>query len=446
MLIPDIIPDQEPQINVGIILPEDNITDLTLHIPSNDYQIFLNNQSYNLAKESVIILEFIQGEIHLAFDQQKISTQAKIEISPKNKISPSNKSGIKVRSVIAGRGFHWQKFIEVFLPDTVIVNIIEDSLILINQMPLEHYVMCVATSEMGAECPEALIEAQTVAARSWLLANVEQKHRHMEMDICNDDCCQRYQGTTFLTEQSKAGALNTSGQVIVYDNKICDARYSKSCGGMMESFGYIWPGNDEDYLQAIPDSKNMLPELEKPLSEENNFSNWVNSTPHAFCSSNTVAEKDLKKYLGSVDEEGEYFRWQKSVSQKELKETIYNFAGISVKSINKLEIISRGMSGRINKLNIHYLDHNDKANTFRINSEYDVRRYLSTSFLYSSAITISEQNIKNGIPQDFLFNGAGWGHGVGLCQIGALGMSLNNYKSEEILYHYYPGSLLKKIY
>jgi len=447
MLIPNIIPQEEPQINVGIILPEDNIKKLSLKLPSNlEYQLSSDDQLFDLEADSILKLKYDQNTTWIEFAGTKHSTKNELKIIPKQIIKPAKQSGIKVSAVIAGRGFHWQKYIDVYLPDTIIFKIFEHSLTLINQLPLEHYVMCVATSEMSAVCPEAMIEAQTITARSWLLANVEQKHRHMEMDICNDDCCQRYQGTSFLSKQSINGALNTSGQVLMYKNQICDARYSKSCGGMMETFGTVWPGNEEDYLQAIPDSKTKVAELQIPLNEESNFKNWINSVPETFCSPKVIQETDLKKYLGTVDEAGEYFRWHLSVSQQELIETIYTHSKITATAVTQLEVISRGFSGRINKLNIHYLDQNGVQQIYVLKSEYNVRRFLAKKFLFSSAITITPVETIDGIPQSFEFNGAGWGHGVGLCQIGALGMALNNFPTNEILFHYYPGSALIKIY
>ncbi len=447
MLVPDLIPHSEPQINVGIILPEDNINQLSLQLPiSPEYQIFIDNRKTILKPKSIIKLSFYDGKIQLDLGGEILFSSDKVKINPSKRIKPSNKSGIKIGPVIAGRGFHWQKNIDVFLPDTLFFKIINRSLTLVNQVPLEHYVMCVSTSEMSAECPVTMIESQTIAARSWLLANVEQKHLNLGMDTCNDDCCQRYQGTTFLSKQSIAGALNTTGQVLMHNNKICDARYSKSCGGVMERFGTIWPGGEKDYLQAIPDSNEKLDELQQPLSQEKNFNTWVNSTPETFCSPKIIPENRLKKYLGSVDEEGEYFRWQLSISNEELKESINAFADISAIAITEIEVLSRGASGRINKLNIHYLNQTSEHKIYLIDSEYNVRRFLSKKFLFSSAFIITPVNTTNEIPENFILIGAGWGHGVGLCQIGALGMALKGFLTQDILYHYYPGSFLTKIY
>jgi peptidoglycan hydrolase-like amidase len=447
MLKPNSIPASEPEINVGIILPGDNITKLVLGLPeSPQYNLQIDGKIIEVQQGHVLELFFEKNRLQIKSGKNNFQAVHEIKISTQEHVVPQKQSGIKVSSVIAGRGFHWQKYIDVFLPDNLIFRVFEDRLILINQLLLEHYVMCVATSEMGAACPAALIEAQTIAARSFLLANVEQKHHSMEMDICNDDCCQRYQGTTFLTKQSISGALNSSGQVLIYKNKICDARYSKSCGGMMETFGNVWPGHEEDYLQAIPDAKSNLAGLQTPLNKEENFQNWVNAIPETFCSPHIIPETDLKKYLGSVDEEGAYFRWEISVSQQELLENIINFTTLEATAITKLNITKRGLSGRATKLDIHYSDKKGQPKIYHVDSEYNTRRYLAKQFLYSSAIIIRPENLIDKIPQKFTFIGAGWGHGVGLCQIGALGMSVKGYSTSDIVYHYYPGSTLSKIY
>ncbi len=448
MLKPDVIPGREPEINVGIILPEDGFSSVTLNLPETAaYTLFLkDNKKVSLppgecslaVRDETLFLQTINGEEPLpdrvVCKPQKITEKL------------SARQGIRLYPVIAGRGFHWQKHIAVCLPDQLLIKRQKDHLVIINVLPLEHYVMCVATSEMGAACPEALIESQTIAARSWMLANVEQKHRHMEMDVCNDDCCQRYQGTTYLSPQSVSGALNTSGQVLMSGSKICDARYSKSCGGFMERFDAIWHGEDLSYLKAQPDAQHPLAELEGPLNEEEHFRKWLYSTPKAYCSPHYIAEDKLQKYLGSVDEAGHYYRWHVSVPQKEMTETINRFSGIRARCIHGFKVIQRGQSGRINQLQVFFTSEDNSKGSLLITSEYDVRRNLSAAFLYSSAIIIKPKPQQQECPDSFEIDGAGWGHGVGLCQIGALGMALNKFSTKTILAHYYPGSLLQKIY
>ncbi len=448
MLEPNTIPKEEPTIHVGIVLPEDDFTSLHVQVPKDEeYQLEFSGQSFLIDAGTEILFRVNERGIQIKLAEKTFLAPNEARLFPVFKsdgLRPAQ--GAIVKNVIAGRNFHWQKYINVTLPETLIFRLYEKRLIVINALPLEKYLMCVATSEMGAECPVALLEAQTIAARSWLLANVEQKHRHLGMDVCNDDCCQRYQGTTFLSEQSVQGTLNTRGLVLLYDDKICDARYSKSCGGVMEAFENIWPSDPVPYTRIKADAEQEPPEWRKPLSDENNLKHWLSQVPHTFCSPHVVPESQLKKYLGSVDEEGHYFRWTVHISQQELTAHLNRHFAVAAKAVKMLQITSRGGSGRANKMEIVYLDSRDQEKILPINSEYDVRKALHPSFLYSSAIIVETIPSNAEIPDEFVYRGAGWGHGVGMCQIGALGMSLKGYSSEEIMYHYYPGSVLKKIY
>ncbi len=355
--------------------------------------------------------------------------------------------GIKVSGVPAGRGFHWQKFIDVYLPGNLEVSVQDGHLLLINELPLEQYLICVATAEMSARCPAAFLEAQTIAARSWMLANVEQKHlRRYGFDVCNDDCCQRYQGTGNLTTPSIQAAENTRGQVLLFQDRICDARYSKSCGGISERFSAIWGGQDHDYLQVRPDTDPAVAGAINELDSEQRVIDWINQTPLSFCSSSTIPEKELKKYLGNVDEEGKYFRWQVVYSQQEICSLLNAKLNLKAKSILDFVPLERGGSGRIVRLQVKYIDAAGKVCTTIVQRDVQIRRALQQGFLYSSCIYFSSKKGKDNIPVQFTIHGAGWGHGVGLCQIGALGMALRGYQTKEIVKHYYPGSHLTTIY
>jgi len=449
MLQPGVIPNTEPVLNVGIVLPEDRYTSINIVIPKDiQYQLAFSAKTIVPESAETINFELTRDGISFRLGEEKYLAPDIAKIGPLDDIpAPAPRSGIKIKGVISGREFHWKKYIDVTLPGNVILKPHENNLLVINEMPIEQYLACVATSEMGAACPAALIEAQTVAARSWMLANVEQKHINFGIDVCNDDCCQRYQGTTFLTDQSLEGAMRTFGQVLIYDDTICDARYSKSCGGVMESFDTIWGSKPLDYLQVKADSMEEPPEWQKPLSDERNFEKWINSSPKTFCSPVVIPEENLKKYLGSVDEQGRYFRWQTNVSQSEMAENINRHLHISATAIKQIEIKRRGGSGRTNFLTIHYLDQNEEPQAIDVKNEFGIRQAMHPKFLFSSAFLVhAESPDKDGIPTSFTLHGGGWGHGVGLCQIGALGMSLKGFSAEEILSHYFPGSQLKKIY
>jgi SpoIID/LytB domain protein len=279
-----------------------------------------------------------------------------------------------------------------------------------------------------------------------MLANVEQKHIDMGMDVCNDDCCQRYQGSGNLTPHSISGALETSGQVLIYQDKICDARYSKSCGGIMESFSTIWGGRELDYLQNLPDRTNVQAEAVSPISDEKSARAWIDDNPEAFCSPESVKEETLSEYLGNVDEDGKYYRWQIAYSQEELCQLLNDRLNINAGYVSELKALSRGGSGRIIDLQIEYENKNGQKDSIKVHRDVAIRQALHKGFLYSSCIYFEYKKDAQDRIINIVIHGSGWGHGVGLCQIGALGMSLKKYSSAQIVAHYYPGSRLVKIY
>lgn len=438
MLKPGVIPDEEPLLRVGIILPEDKQDAVTLSLDDVSTSILIINEQK---------LPLIGNEIEVTIVENTLKLKGYVIKEPITNVKISHEPGktsINTYPVIAGRGFHWAKHIQVKLPHNIELSVIDNSLILINELPLETYLACVATSEMGADCPESFIEAQTIVARSWMLANVEQKHTSLGFDVCNDDCCQRFQGVNNLTEKSEAGAMKTKGQVLIFEDKICDARYSKSCGGIMEKYENLWEGPPLPYMQNIPDA---VKDFDVNLSIEKEMKRWVESKPKSFCSPYYIPEENLKKYLGNVDEEGQYFRWIVKTTQEEIVENLNDKHRLGARRVISLIPIKRAGSGRMLELKINYIDDKELSQTKIIYKDYNIRQVLHKMFLYSSACIIEEVKSKeSGFPEEFIFKGAGWGHGAGLCQIGGLGMSLKGYRTKEILYHYYPGSELKKIY
>jgi len=417
----------EPIIKVGVILPEDKKTEIVIDIPNpQQYQI----NSGELSK--ILIVKCQSGSILI---NNKIVD--KIVIEPIDD-SNQNESPI-INSVPTGRGFHWQNEIQIQLSRKIIIQNHNGYLFLINELPVEQYLPYVATSEMNTDCPTALLEAQTIAARSWLLANRKVNHPELDIDVCNDDCCQRYQGVTDVLAQSLQAIQNTFGQVLLYNNKICDARYSKSCGGITESFENVWGGKPISYLSSVPD-------FPQHNYQNDDLLNFINSSPPAFCNEKYVKSSDIQKYLGKVDKSGSYYRWNISYSQDELTSIINQKLDLDATYISNVSPLKRGYSGRIIHLQIDYIDEFEKKKLIILNSEYDIRNALHKQFLYSSAITIEKTLDNNRHINSFKFNGAGWGHGVGLCQIGALGMALDGYLAEDILKHYFTDTTIEKIY
>ena len=333
---------------------------------------------------------------------------------------PDERPYITLFGLIAGRGFHWQKRINASFWGKIEFLVMDDKLIAINELPLEQYLQCVATSEMSAQCPSEFLKAQTIVARSWLLANIEQKHQHLGFDICNDDCCQRYQGMANTTDVSINSTNDTLGQVLIFNEQICDERYSKSCGGSTEKYENVWKGDPVPYLRSMPD---------------------INESGSAYCSPEIVSEDSLKFYIGDVDEKGKYFRWTYNLAQSELVSSIKEKCELTAINILELIPLKTGDSGRIIDLEKKYSDEAGKTQSVVIQSEYEIRNILCSSFLYSSAFTIAKKS-----DDFFQLYGKGWGHGVGMCQIGALGRAFANHDHVSILKHYYPGAELKTIY
>ena len=416
MLTPGLIPNKEPMIRVGIILPEDDI--ISLHISFSDaqcYEIETSDHLYPTCKNTdQLSFNLVDG--NLVIPELKIEDTI-IKIIP---FIPDENPSTTLDGITAGRGFHWEKKIIASYWGTLEFTVIDGKLMAVNELPLEQYLKCVATSEMSAQCPSEFLKAQTIVARSWLLANIEQKHCHLGFDICNDDCCQRYQGMAHCTDVSIKNADITFGQVIMFDEKICDARYSKSCGGITENFDNVWMGESIPYLVSIVDN---------------------DAKGTAFCSPEIVLEESLQNYIGNVDEKGQYFRWEFEATQYELIQSLKNKQNVAAAEIVQLIPETIGYSDRIIDLRIEYKDFQNNLESIGIHSEYEIRDIISPSFLFSSAFTIQKNEKGN-----FILHGKGWGHGVGLCQIGALGMAISGKSSEEILDHYYSISKLKRIY
>lgn len=434
MLIPDQIPKKEPLIKVGIVLPEDDQKNLSIHC-TGVCALFVDDQHF----------EKVTKDIRIECFDRKIKINSSVFSGEAEKIRlEAREESIHyiLDPVRAGRSFHWEKHIEVELSHSIEVAIHESALLVTNELPLEYYLACVATSEMSPECPESFLKAQTIVARSWMLANIEQKHRHLGFDVCNDDCCQRFQGTANLSHHTLQQSLSTRGQVLMYKEQICDARYSKSCGGITEKFENLWEGEALDYMQNLFDG----PSYQVPdLKDEVQLRDWVQTLPKTYCSPHFIPEKELPKYLGKVDEESHYFRWSKEISQAKLLRNINHYLDLKAKAIVDLEVLNRSGSGRMLRLKVSFLDENNCNKEVIVEKDYNARQILHPEFLYSSACTLEKKKGKTQFP-DFLYQGAGWGHGAGLCQIGALGMALAGFRTEEILIHYYPGSQLKNIY
>lgn len=375
-------------------------------------------------------------------------------------------SSFTLEDVTIGVNFHWErKEAQTFLGKLRFI-VQDNNICAINELPVETYLTSVISSEMRATSSLELLKAHAVISRSWLLAQIEQRKAdnnnadkqpsffktdeeivrwydredHKRFDVCADDHCQRYQGITKAANKHVVEAIQqTAGEILTNRGEICDARYSKCCGGAVEEFQYCWENIKKPYLQAIPDTlpdSTPLPDL----TDEAVARQWILSSPDAFC--NTTDQKVLSQVLNDFDQETtDFYRWSQTYSQAEVKQLLEEKLEVQFGDIIDLVPLSRGKSGRIYRLKIV-----GKERTLIIGKELEIRRALSKSHLYSSAFIVEKADIKDGVPQKFIIKGAGWGHGVGLCQIGAAMMGKQGYRYEEILLHYYKGAEITKAY
>lgn len=381
-------------------------------------------------------------------------------------------SFFELQDVTIGINFHWErKEVQRFKGELKII-VEDDRLTAINIIPIEDYLTSVISSEMSATASLELLKAHAVISRSWLLnklkvangklkvimhpdntANFElstlpsqlikwyDHEAHKNFDVCADDHCQRYQGITRAsTPQAIEAVFATRGEVLMYEGEICDARFSKCCGGAFEEFQNCWENVKHPYLIGQRDSKTetRLPDLTKEAEADK----WIRTSPAAFC--NTHNKQVLSQVLNNYDQETtDFYRWRVCYSQQELSELIHKRSGIEFGKIIDLIPVERGTSGRLVRLKIV-----GTLRTLIIGKELEIRRTLSSSHLYSSAFVVDKEykEDEKEIPSRFILTGSGRGHGVGLCQIGAAVMGEQGYKYKEILSHYYPGSAIEQQY
>ena len=367
--------------------------------------------------------------------------------------------------VSIGIDFHWErKEDQVFKGELLFVKD-RDQLYAINKVTIEDYLISVISSEMSATSSLEFLKAHAVISRSWLLAQVrktsklQKEHQnyqttfraenelirwydredHHHFDVCADDHCQRYQGitraTTPLTEQA---VLETCGEVLTFEGVICDARFSKCCGGVSEVFENVWEPVNHPYLQKVVDNSSQSENRCIDLTKEDAVNQWIIDRPDVFC--NTSDKRVLTQVLNDYDQEtNDFFRWKVIYSQNELSDLVRAKTGIDFGRIVNLIPVERGVSGRLIRLKIV-----GTLRTMIIGKELEIRKTLSKTHLYSSAFIIDRQEVSGEI--NFILHGAGWGHGVGLCQIGAAVMGSMSYKYPEILAHYFRGAELMKMY
>ncbi|MBD3241917.1 MAG: SpoIID/LytB domain-containing protein [Chitinivibrionales bacterium] len=365
--------------------------------------------------------------------------------------------------VTIGIDFHWeQKQRQTFGGALRLLALPGNRLTAINDVPLESYILSVSCSEMSASSPEEFLKAHSIISRSWLLAQLESKdaasappvseshadgeiirwydrQSHRDFDVCADDHCQRYQGMDMVTTGAVSRAVeSTRGQVLTYDGRPCDARFSKCCGGVTEDFRLAWGDIEHPYLVPLLDGPDeTLPS--PPLSDEQAARAFMEASPDVYC--NCTDEAILGKVLNDYDRTTpDFFRWRVRLTPDEIEELLQTKLGLRLGRILALQPVERGLSGRLKRLRLV-----GEQKTAVIGKELEIRRALSPTHLYSSAFVVNTEG-PQGRPDAFVLHGAGWGHGVGLCQIGAAVMACRGMTCEAILRHYYPGSVLEHMY
>ena len=432
-----------PMVNVGIMTQKSIL--------------FVLNGSYIETETG----EELQGEQRAIWTNNKILFNGKLYEDLFFEPTDEANCSFDLKAVTIGVDFHWQRREDQRFRGALDLAVTDEGIVAINQIDAEEYLTSVISSEMSANASKQLLKAHAVISRSWLLAQIEKNQQlanaekpyascqqddeqlirwydredHVLFDVCADDHCQRYQGITRATNPVVKEAIQeTRGEVLLYDGAICDARFSKCCGGVTERFENCWEPVEHPYLAVLRDA----PEQDFPdLTDEAAAQTWIRTAPDAFC--HTTDREILSQVLNNYDQETtDFYRWQVSYTQAELAELIRRKSGIDFGQILNLIPLERGGSGRIVRLKIV-----GSQRSLIIGKELEIRRTLSESHLYSSAFVVDKEGADDNVPTRFTLIGAGWGHGVGLCQIGAAVMGAKGYPYDAILTHYFPGATIE---
>jgi SpoIID/LytB domain protein len=445
---------KEPAISVGIQSEKKISFDLY-----GEYRI----EGLNQVLSGRFSAELLNDKIICKRGNETFEFQNEVSFEP---VDPGIESFL-IKDVTIGNKFHWERKEKLRFAGAL--HFIKDNgkLTAINVINIEQYLTSVVSSEMNAKASLQLLKAHAILSRSWLLSQLEKskllkkektiprtvinsdkelikwydREDHKNFDVCADDHCQRYQGITkILSDVARQAIEQTRGIVMTYGDKICDARYSKSCGGITESFGNVWEHIQLDYLSPVVDYKYEPDYFNLNFADERNAKSWIKGNAPAFCSIHDT--KILSQVLVNYDQETrDFYRWKVEYTQQEIKDLINSKTQMDFGNIIDLTPLERGDSARIIRLKIR-----GTKKEFIFGKELEIRRILSKTHLYSAAFVVEKSEYINDIPQKFTIYGAGWGHGVGLCQIGAAYMASKGYQFDEILFHYFTDIRLKKIY
>ena len=449
-----------PEIHVGIL--RSGRLEFTFHHPYLSSSGGDDHEE-NARLEGLTTARILEGRIIVGQEGRPIAEGVEVIFTP---AEPQN-ARFEISEVLIGIGFHWEQKEVQHFPGKLKLIQLGGEIQAINLVPVEEYLASVISSEMRGDSAPALLMAHAIISRSWLLAQIEKRGQldrsgegheniketedeyirwydredHQGFDVCADDHCQRYQGISRSgNPQVLKAVLDTRGEVLVYAGEICDARFSKCCGGVSEEFQYVWEAHPRPYLQRVDDNPAGAGINVDDLKTESNARHFIQGAPEAFC--NTSDSALLARVLNDYDHASrDFYRWELSYSQDELSSIIREKSGFDFGAILDLLPVERGESGRLVRLKIV-----GTRKTMVVGKELEIRRWLSTSHLYSAAFIVEKMDIKEGIPGIFRLRGAGWGHGVGLCQIGAAVMARESYEHADILRHYFKDAVIKKLY
>ncbi len=429
------------RVRIGIILPQDRVTRACLTIPDVPYT------ADGDPVRAVTLTARIEGT-SIVLDAPRQSAKHGHSVGQLLTLSPATPAPtatLTLHNCIAGRGFHWSKHIDVALPGRVELSVKDGHLLVVNDLDIESYLEGVITAEMSGDAPTEFLKAQCIVARSWMRAATERKHSELGIDFCNDDCCQRYQGIGAVTESAAGAVDQTAGRVLIHTTGgIVDANYAKSCGGITEAPEHVWGAPKPGQHSTVDAPRDSAIARFGAITETNiaeyTTGPWLGECD-AYCSPGAVPDRDLPRYLGRVDDGGGHFRWHIRYSGGELtdllRRTLRGDAELQIRHIQDLVVTHRGRSGRAIRLVVAYDDNRGRRQATSIEGQYRIRDALHESFLFSSAFDVRIERDAAGRPKTIDLFGAGWGHGAGMCQIGALGMALAGHDHRRILHHYF---------
>ena len=437
---------------------------LIAHIPSRKLQVgIMQNDVVSFTLQGTYTMNGItaQGSQKVSLERNQLIWRGSTYFSLFFSCNSSTTNYFILEGVTIGKNFHWEKQVNQSFKGDLELKVHDNHILVINHIGIEEYLKSVISSEMNSQSPLEMLKAHAIISRSWVYSQMlrrqlvlekntiplakegnltwQDQSDHTLFDVCADDHCQRYQGIVFDKTKTLIDKAieSTQGQIITYEGRLCDARFCKCCGGITERYSCCWDNTEYAYLHPVSDSPityNDLPDL----SQEENAYKWIHSQPKAFC--NQEGTSLLKKILKSYDQETcHFFRWKTILSQNQIKHLIEERTGTNIGNILKLIPLKRGNSGRIYELRIE-----GTQGFLQVGKELTIRRLLSPTHLYSSAFVIETADVNpiTRVPGSFILYGAGWGHGVGLCQIGAAALAEQGYNHLDILKQYYTNSTI----